>query len=107
MRKEQFQYFSNQKKPKYFGNNKPRVDWLKIIWKCHDKFKWPSVAESFAHGQELDFGVWELTKLQERHYSGQKGHKTPRRNLFKPEDPTWDSSGLNCDDPLFDGKPVF
>lgn len=105
MRKEQYCFFSNQKKkPRYLGNNKPKVDWVRILWKCHEHFKWPSQAEAFVHGQELDFAVAELHELRKRQATGQLGHKSERRNVIHYSLP---HPELNCDDPLYDGEPIF
>ena len=101
MNKHQYSFFATKKR-KPFGNNKPRVDWLRIIWKCHKFFEWPSKADAFAHSQEIDFGVSRLLELRSRQDSGQKGHKSKRRNVVTYNTPP---DELDCDDPLYDGQP--
>lgn len=127
-------------KRKIWGNNPPKVDWLHILWKCHDTVHWPSKAESFVQGQELDFGVWLINQQQVRHYSGKSGHKRKVKKIPKGYTIIDENSvlgqiyrdlrlkahyakieearnatvvyhrgqpDLECDDPLFDGNPVF
>ena len=85
--------------------NKPKVDWLRIIWKCHEHFRWPSMADAFAHGQEIQFAVDELVELRKRQATGQLGHQSPRKNIYKAR--YFMETDLDCDDPLYDGEPVF
>lgn len=85
--------------------NKPRVDWLRILWKCHRRYKWPSAGNAFLVGQELDFAVLQLRELRKRQSSGSIGHQKPH----KPVHPSYNQPpiDLQCDDPLYDNKPVF
>ena len=84
--------------------NKPRVDRIEIVNKCKTPFvdKFPCEARVFGFKQIIDFGVSQILEAQDRHYSGQAGHKKPRKKIHYHE-PT----DLDCDDPLYDGQPVF
>ena len=89
----------------WWSNNPPKVDWIRIIWKCQKKYHFPSLADSFAHEQCLMFGIDQIKALNERRASGSKGHKNPHKDIHVkyaeiPPD-------LACDDPLYDGNPVF
>lgn len=83
--------------------NKPRVDWIRIIWKCQNRFGYNSKADLFATEQCLKHGVAELLESQHLNATGQLGHKSPRRPKVHYYEPT----DLNCDDPYYDGVPVI
>lgn len=95
-----------RKHPKvWWSKNKPKVDWLRIIWKCSEKYEWPSKAFSFARDQCFDFSVAQVQQTYDRKRTGAIGHAKPH----KPAHPNYAPmpEELNCDDPLYDGQPVF
>lgn len=94
-----------RKHPKIWSNNPPKIDWIRIIWKCQERFEWPSLAESFAHQQCLDFAVEELKQLNIRRDSGSVGHKNPHKEIHRHCEDTWPD--LRTDDPLYDGEIIF
>ena len=85
--------------------NRPRVNWLRIIWKCQRRFDNMSKAYDFAHKQCIDLATNEILNWQKIRDTGQLGHKTPRKIRYKNDNLV--PLDLNCDDPLYDGAPVF
>ena len=49
--------------------------------------------------------VDELVELRKRQATGQLGHQSPRKNIYKAR--YFMETDLDCDDPLYDGEPVF
>ena len=90
----------------WWSQNKPKVDWIEIVQKCQKAYPIFSNAEHFAFKQLMDIGLKDLEQRRTRKASGKAGHKDVKTNK------TWSVSwkgepDLCCDDPLYDGQPVF
>ena len=79
--------------------NKPKVDWEYITRKCEDRLP---KASMFSFEQRVRFFKDMILEAQKRHASGKAGHKIKKpkvRNAVPPD--------LCCDDPYYDGNPVY
>lgn len=85
--------------------NKPHVDWAKIICKCRDKFDYKSEAYCFALDQLFGFSTGLILETHRIKETCGLGHSIPHKKPYRAKY-NWPSD-LNCDDPYYDGVPVF